>query len=55
VLAVLGARRAHLHDFPLFLLAVLAVAAVATAVFVVTAKGHEGVERANDGGPAVDP
>ncbi|MGQ0608988.1 MAG: hypothetical protein ACT4OQ_11075 [Chloroflexota bacterium] len=36
VLAVLGERRVHLHDFVLFLAIVVALAAAIVAVFVAT-------------------
>jgi hypothetical protein len=36
-LAVLGGRRAHLHDFVLFLAIVIAIAVAVVAVFVITA------------------
>ena len=37
VLVVLGGRRAHLHDFVLFLVMVVAIAVAIVAVFVATA------------------
>jgi hypothetical protein len=39
LLAALGAARTHLHNFPVFLGAVLAASLVTVAVFVVTAGG----------------
>lgn len=39
LLAALGAARTHLHNFPLFLGAVLAASVVTVAIFVVTAAG----------------
>jgi len=55
VLAVLGERRAHLHDFPLFMVAIVVVGAVTVAVFVATATGETGGESAEGTGAGVDP
>jgi hypothetical protein len=38
VLAVLGVRRLHLHDFVLFLIIVLGLAVAIVAVFIATAR-----------------
>jgi len=38
VLAVLGARRTHLHNFVLFLVIVLGLAVAIVAVFLATAR-----------------
>jgi hypothetical protein len=55
VLAVLGERRAHLHDFPLFMVAIVIVAAVTVAVFVATATGETGGESTESTGGGIDP
>jgi hypothetical protein len=44
VLAVLGAARVHLQNFPLFLGVVLGAAIVTVAVLVATAGGEPGPE-----------
>jgi hypothetical protein len=49
---VLGQRRAHLHDFPLFMAAVLGLAAVVVGVFVATAAA---VPRGGEPPPGADP
>ena len=42
MLAALGVARTHLHNFPLFLAAVVGLAALTVVVFVATAAGDPG-------------
>lgn len=45
LLGTLGAARTHLHNFPLFLTAVLGLAILIVFVFVATSAGDDGEAR----------